>query len=105
MGQPTWSIEMFDNQPIDSLVKAGLVFLVFLTIVLICFFTLYPVVTAIFGAFNSADWANAETQKATYMPIIESACTAFFAILISLPATWFIFWVFSKEPDISRIKR
>jgi ABC-type Fe3+ transport system permease subunit len=96
---------MFDNQPIESLTKAGVVFLVFLTIVLIAFFTLYPVVTALFDAFNSADWAKAETQKATYMPIIESACTAFFAILISLPATWFIFWVFSREPDVSRIRR
>lgn len=96
---------MFDNQPIDSLVKGGVVFLVFLTIVLISFFTLYPVVSAIFGAFESADFANAEDEKDTYLPIIESCCTAFFAILISLPATWFIFWVFSREPDVTRYRR
>jgi ABC-type Fe3+ transport system permease subunit len=96
---------MFDNEPIQSLTKAGVVFLVFLTIVLIAFFTLYPVVTSLFDAFESANFQNAEDEKDTYLPIIESACTAFFAILISLPATWFIFWVFSREPDITQYRR
>ena len=96
---------MFDNQPIDSLTKAGVVFIVFLAIVLITSFMLYPLVTSLFNAFDSADFANAEDEKDTYLPIIESACTAFFAILISLPATWFIFWAFSRETDIGRIKR
>ena len=96
---------MFDNQPINSLTKAGVVFIVFLAIVLIVSFTIYPIVSSLFDAFDSADFGNAETQKGTYLPIIESACTAFFAILISLPATWFIFWAFSRETDIGRIKR
>ena len=96
---------MFDDQPIDSLVKGGLAFLVFLVICLIAFFTLYPVTSALFDAFDSADFAEAEDEKDTYLPIIESACTAFFAILIALPSTWFIFWVFSREPDVSRYRR
>jgi len=91
--------ENTENYP-QSLVKAGMVFLVFLVIVLIIFFTLYPVVSTIFDAFDSADFGNAETEKDTYLPLIRTACTAFFAILIALPATWFIFWVFSREPDV-----
>lgn len=91
--------ENTDNYP-QSLTKAGVVFLVFLTIVLIAFFTLYPVVSALFDAFDASDFGNAEDEKDTYLPLIRTVCTAFFAILIALPATWFIFWVFSREPNV-----
>lgn len=88
-----------DNYP-QSLTKAGMVFLVFVAIVLIAFFTIYPLMTALFDAFDAADFGNAEDEKDTYLPTIRVACTAFFAILIALPATWFIFWVFSREPNV-----
>ena len=96
---------MFNNQPVDSLTHAAVIFLVFLSIVLIASFTLYPIVTSLFDAFESADFAKAEDEKDTYLPIIEVAFTATLAIFISLPATWFIFWVFSREPGYERIRR
>ena len=96
---------MFDNQPVTSLTHAAVVFLVFLAIVLITSFTLYPVVNSLFDAFESADFGKAEDEKDTYLPTIEVAFTATLAIFISLPATWFIFWVFSREPGMERIRR
>ena len=87
-----------DNGEINSLVKAGLVFIVFLMIVIITYALLSPIMTSIFDAFAASNFGNAETQKDTYLPIVRQCCTIFFAILISLPMTWFIFWVFHREP-------
>ena len=87
-----------DNGEITSLTKAGLVFLVFLTIAIITYALLSPIMTSIFNAFDASDFSNAETQKDTYLPLISQCCTVFFAIFISLPMTWFIFWVFHREP-------
>src|SRR4030042_303869 len=95
---------MFDNPSGEprSLITAGVRFLVFLIIALITYFLVSIPVNMIFDSFEDTDFGNAETQKDTYMPLIRQCMTIFFAIFVSLPATWFIFWVFHREPQISQ---
>jgi len=90
---------MFNNDTgeIHSLTKAGVVFLVFLFIAIVTYFLLSTPIDIIFDSFESADFAKAEAQKDTIMPLIRTACNIFFALFISIPATWFIFWVFHRE--------
>jgi len=94
---------MFDNGEPRSLVQAGVTFLVFLTIALIAYFVISIPVNLIFDSFEATDFGNAETEKDTYLPIIRDCCTIFFAIFVSLPVTWFIFWVFHREPQFQQV--
>jgi uncharacterized BrkB/YihY/UPF0761 family membrane protein len=96
---------MFDNPSGEprSLVTAGVRFLVFLMIALIIYFVVSIPVNMIFDSFQSTNFGAAETQKNTYMPIIRQCMTAFFAIFVSLPMTWFIFWCFHREPQYSQV--
>jgi len=102
---------MFDEYGVpDSLISAGVRFLVFLFVCLIAYFTVSYPVNMFFDGLEAADWSNAEAQKLTYMPIIRQCLSIFFAIFVSLPMTWFIFWVFHREPrhqivDMSQWRR
>jgi len=87
------------NMEVHSLTKAGVVFLLYLFLVLVIYFALSTPVEMLFDAFESADFAGAETQKDTYMPVIRTACTIFFSILVSIPVAWFFFWIFHREPS------
>lgn len=93
-------MSLFDNPDVEirSMTKAGVVFLVALFIVVVIYFLIGGVVDALFDAFLSGDWANAETQKNTYVPSIRIAFRIFLAILVSIPVVWFFFWVFHREP-------
>jgi hypothetical protein len=96
---------MFDNPSGEprSLVQAGITFAVFLVIALITYFVVSIPVNLIFDSFENTNWGAAETQKATYMPIIRQCMMIFFAIFVSLPMTWFIFWVFHREPQYQQV--
>jgi hypothetical protein len=89
---------MFEDTEVHSLTKAGVVLVVYLFIVLLTYFALSVPVNALFDVFQGADWAAAESQKASYMPYIRQVCTIFFAVFISIPIAWFFFWVFHREP-------
>lgn len=89
---------MFGDGEIHSLTKAGIVFLVFLVIAIIVYALLSPITTILFDSFENANWGNAESEKTWVIDGVRQACTIMFAIFISLPMTWFIFWVFHREP-------
>lgn len=94
-----------DGIEIRSLTKAGVVFLVFLFIAVITFFLISAPVNLIYSSFESSDFGKAETQKDTIMPLIRTATSIFFALFISIPVTWFIFWVFHREANYSDLNR
>ena len=87
-----------DDNITQSISKAGIIFIVYLFIVVIAFFALSPVIEAIFGAFQGRDFGVATSQMNNYLPGIMSAMTLFLALFISAPIAWFIMWVFHREP-------
>ena len=89
---------MFENIEVRSLTKAGVVLVTYLFVVLVIYFALSVPINTIFDGFDAADFAMAEDEKDTYLPIIRNALTIFFAILLSIPIVWFFFWVFHREP-------
>ena len=92
-----------DQVEVKSLTKAGVVFLVYLFIVIVLYFFLSVPINSIYDAFEAGSWSLAESQKAGYMPLIRTATTVFFAVLISIPVTWFFFWVFHREPSYQQM--
>ena len=90
---------MIGENGVNSLTKAGVVFAVYLFIAVITYFLLSGAIDVIYGGFESADFGQAETQKDNLMPLIRTATTIFFALFISIPVTWFIFWVFHREAN------
>ena len=94
-----------DNGEVTSLTQAGIVFLVFLTIAIVTFALISPLMTSIFDSFAASDFSNAEDEKDTYLPLFRDCCTVFFAVFVSLPMTWFIFWVFHRQANYNEYNR
>ena len=89
----------------DSLSKGVTIFLTYLFMVLIAYFMISVPVNALFDAFGSADLAEATDEMALYLPNIRTAFNLFFAGMLAVPMTWFISWVFSREPAYYRLRR
>jgi len=87
-----------NTQDVNSLTKAGVIFVVSLFTVILMYFVLSAPVNAMYDGFDSADWGLAESQHSWYMDFIRAATTLFFAILVTIPVAWFFFWVFHREP-------
>lgn len=90
---------------IDNIIHAGVTFVVYLFIMVVLYFALSTPVDAIMDALLNVPLGEATDEMALYNPNISWALKLVFAIGISIPVTWFIFWVFSREPDVSRIRR
>lgn len=89
----------------ESISKAGAVFVVYLFIVVAAYFLLSAPVDLIFDAFASADAAQASDELSTFIPQFRTALQIFFALFLALPVTWFVFWVFHREPGVYYVGR
>jgi hypothetical protein len=94
------AMSVFDGQGVEvqSLTKAGVILVVYLFVVLITYFALSGPINALYDAFQGANWAAAESHKVAYMALIRQTTLIVFAVFISIPITWFFFWVFHREP-------
>lgn len=90
---------------IGNIIHAGVTFVVYLFIMVVLYFALSTPVDSIMDALLNVPLGEATDEMALYNPNISWALKLVFAIGISIPVTWFIFWVFSREPDVSRIRR
>lgn len=91
------------NNPQEfGLIRAGVILAVFTFVVVITYFALSTPLELIYDGFDTGNMGAAESAMDTYLPIIRTATTLFFCILISLPVTWFVFWVFHREPSYQR---
>jgi len=84
---------------IDSLSHAGVLFLVYLFLAVAVFFVVSSPTDAILSALDDADLGAASDEMNLYVPYYKSAIQIVFALGLAFPMTWFIFWVFSREPD------
>jgi len=93
------------NEDGDSIVRAGIIFLVFLFAMILVYFTISPFVEAMFDALDDVDDPETSDEMDTYLPYIRTAMTMAFAIGIATPVAWIFIWVFSREPDERRYRR
>jgi hypothetical protein len=97
---------MFDNYEIDNILHAGLVFIVYLFIVIILYFVLSYPLDLIFDSLSAASVGTAAQNPMSWqLPGIRWGLNVAFALGFAYPVTWFAFWVFSKEPDFSMFRR
>ena len=89
---------------IYTITKAGITFLVYMALMMMLFFVLSPAVDAIFDAFEGVPLGEASDEMAKYAPLYRDAVKIAFALGLAAPATWFIFWVFSRESSFSQFK-
>ena len=84
----------------DSITRAGAIFIIYLFISVSAYFLLSSPIDMIFDAFENADGSHAESKLSTYIPQYRTVLQIFFAIFLALPLTWFVIWVFHREPGL-----
>jgi hypothetical protein len=89
-----------ETDEISSIIHAGVVFAVYLFIMIACYYFLSSPVNTILAGIIDATPSDVTDEMALLSPNLIWAVKAAFAIGIAIPATWFVFWVFSKEPFI-----
>jgi len=90
---------------IESIIHAGVVFAVYLFLMIALYFFLSAPIDAIMDGLIANPPPLASSEMAEHGPNISWAIKAAFACGIATPATWFIFWVFSKEPFVGYKRR
>ena len=93
---------MFDGDRIQYLTQAGVIFLVYLFVMIVLFFALSPIVDGFFGNFGSLEVGDATDEIQTYSPVYHFACRMILAMGIAIPIVWFIFWCLSHDPTTRR---
>jgi hypothetical protein len=88
---------------VDNLIHAGVLLVVYLFIAILVYFLLGVPVNAILGGISAGAQgvSSVKPHMNLWMPYILEAVQIAFALGIAYPVTWFIFWVFSREPDVN----
>jgi len=92
---------MFDD--IDSIALAGVSFLIFLFMAIAVYFLLSAPVETVLDSFLSGDFGDANDELAEFVPLIKTGVKIAFALAIATPMTYFIMWVFHREPAHERM--
>ena len=64
-----------------------------------------PVAESLFSGFEDSDFGEADDEKDDLMVTVRVAFTIAMALLISIPVTWLVVKVFSREPVYSYQRR
>ena len=94
-----------ESRQIESIVHAGVVFIVFLALMVMLYFFLSAPIDAIMGGLDDNPPDDSQAYVTEYYPNFNWAIKAAFACGIATPLTWFIMWVFSKEPFVGYKRR
>jgi len=89
----------------DSIVRIVSIFIIYSFIVVTCFYLFSTPMELVFTGFEDADFGDAEDEKDSLMPTYRATFTLFFALFISLPVTWFVMKIFSREPSFYQVRR
>ena len=79
-----------------NIIKAGLAMLIYFFIVAITYFIISTPVTTLLDGFEGS---HAEVDSR--LDLFKGYFTLFIALSCAVPITWFLFWVFHREPDWS----
>ena len=94
------------DDSIDSIAHAGLIFLIYLFVMVSLFFLLSGPVDAIMTAFSdSAVGTSFETEMNQFHGDFVLAIKIAFALGVAAPVTWLVMWVFSQEAGHYQYKR
>jgi len=94
-----------EGSQIENIVHAGVVFAVFLFIAILVYFTLSSPIDAIMDGLESDPPEDSQPYVTEHYPNLDWAIKAAFALGIATPATWFIMWIFAKEPFVGYKRR
>ena len=90
-----------ETDEISSIIQAGVVFAVYLFVMILLYFVLSsPIDSVMNGIIGSASNTLASDEMTEFSPNFTWAVKLAFAISIAIPVTWFVFWLFSKEPFV-----
>jgi len=92
------SIESMMEGRTNSIIKAGLIMILYMFIVLILYFTLSGPFNLLFDTFEVSSFGEATDEMHRHVPNIRWAFNVFFSILAAIAITWFIVWIFHREP-------
>jgi len=84
----------------DNIIKIGVVFLVYLFVMITAFLLFSTPVDMLIDAFDGIDAGSelATGRLAQEVAIIRDVVTIFWSLFVAVPVTWLIMKVFSREP-------
>jgi len=59
----------------------------------------------LFDTFDELEDPASQEYYDHYLPNLKTGWNMFFAFLVAAPITWFIVWVFSREPQWYQTRR
>ena len=89
----------------DSITRAGMIYLVYTFMVVITYFLLSTPIALLFDSFIGGDYGTASGEMAYYVPFFETVLNIALAIFLAIPITWFVMWIFHREPAYYRYRR
>lgn len=90
---------MLDFARISYLTQAGVLFLVYLFISMVIFFTVGPFMDAFFDNYNTLEAGEATDEIAFFGPLFQLAVRIMLALFVAFPFVLFIFWVFNRRKE------
>ena len=92
---------------IETLIQAGAIFLAYMFMAIVIFAIFSSPVEALMDGFMGMDVGSqlASDKMSQFIPLLKTAVQVAFAFGLAAPVTWFIFWIFSREPSIERYRR
>lgn len=89
----------------DSIAMAGMVFVVYVFVMLVLALFLADPIDNILEAIGAADVPDANAELDTYIPMYRSAVTLVLLLGMATPFVVFIMWIFNREPVQEYIRR
>jgi hypothetical protein len=97
---------MYETGEINNIIHAGLVFILYLFVVIVLYYAIsYPIELIFNSLVTSSQNTASGPYMTSFMPSIKWGLNVAFALGIAFPVVWFIMWIFSQEPDFSMFKR
>ena len=94
-----------ESRQIENIVHAGVTFIVFLFVVILVYFALSNPIDSIMDGLEDNPPDDSQGYVTEFYPDLNWAIKAAFALGIATPATWFVMWLFSKEPFVGYKRR
>lgn len=81
-------------------VRAGIILIIYLSIVIIGYMVLASPFSSVFGGFENTSISTYVDNAVDYHTgVVRQVFDLCFALLAVVPIAWFVVWAFHREPD------
>lgn len=82
-----------------NIIKAGVIMLVYFTSLFIAYMIISTPFEETVSGFDSIETTHSDEEVDAQVGYARTAFNIAFGLMAIVPCIWFVFWVFSREPD------